>query len=333
MIDLHLHLDGSLPPEIVPTLAGLAKVPLPENLEAALKVPADCQDLNDCLRCFELPLALLQSGEALQLAAYELGRVLATQGLLYAEVRFAPQLHTRHGLRQEQAVQAVLAGLAQAEKESPDFHSQAILCCMRGGGQAENQETIELTAQYLGQGVCAADLAGAEGLYPTADYRNIFARAKDLGLPFTIHAGEAAGPESVRTAVELGAARIGHGVHALADEALTDLLAEREIPLELCFTSNLQTKAVASPEEFPLRAFLQRGVRATLNTDNLTVSDTTLREEFAALAVTPDERRTLLENSAHAAFLPESGRKALLQSVRERLERSRQADQRNGETP
>lgn len=319
MIDLHLHLDGSLPPETVPTLAQLAGVDLPENLEDALKVPAEHKSLNDYLKCFELPLTLLQSGEALRLAAYELGRSLAAQGLLYVEVRFAPQLHTRCGMSQEQAVQAVCEGLAQAGREGHGFYSQAILCCMRGGGLAENEETIRLAAKYLGRGVCAADLAGAEGLYPTEGYREVFAQAKALGVPFTIHAGEAAGPESVRAAVEMGAARIGHGVHALADKALTGLLAERSIPLELCFTSNLQTRAVASPEEFPLRAFLARGIRATVNTDNLTVSGTTLQEEYAALGVAEQERRVLLENAARAAFLPESEKEALLQKVRERL--------------
>lgn len=319
MIDLHLHLDGSLSPALAASLGELQGIPLPRDLSAALCAPPDCQSLNQYLRCFDLPLTLLQSREALELAARSLGEELAAQGLVYAEVRFAPQLHTRRGLSQREAAEAVCQGLKAAGK-TRGFSSQAILCCMRGGEPAANQETLKTAARLLGAGVCAVDLAGAEALYPTGLYTELFATAQAMGLPFTIHAGEAAGPESVWAAVKMGAARIGHGVRSLEDPALTGLLAERKIPLELCFTSNLQTKAVACPQTFPLREFLRKGLSATLNTDNLVVSGTSLQAEYTALSITPEERRVLLENAVQAAFLPEEEKKSLLGMVKKGLE-------------
>lgn len=298
MIDLHLHLDGSLPLGLVGELAEAQHYPLPRDLEKALRAPEDCASLNEYLQCFDLPLALLQSAEALEQAAYALCAQLRGQGLLYAEIRFAPQLHTQEGMTQRQAVEAVCKGVARS-----GFAAQTILCCMRGGADSINRETIDTAAAYLGRGVCACDLAGAEALYPTGQYRSLFAYARSLGVPFTIHAGEAAGPESIWAALGMGASRIGHGVRAREDPALVRELARRQVPLELCFTSNLQTKAVGSPEDFPLREYLAQGVCCTVNTDNMTVSGTTLAQEYQRLGLTPEERRILHENALRARFV------------------------------
>lgn len=319
MIDLHLHIDGSLPLKTVRKLARLANVPLPpeeEGLWDLLSVPADCASLNDYLRCFDLPVELLQSAGALSLAVQELVEELRAQGLLYAELRFAPSQHTRMGLTQRQVVEAALSGRKAAGGE--DF-CQLILCCMRGGEEAANRETVGTAASFLGQGVCALDLAGAEALYPAREHAALFAYARSLQVPFTLHAGEAAGPESVRQALELGAQRIGHGVRAIEEESLLEELAQRQIPLELCPTSNLQTKAVPDLAHFPLREYLRRGLRATVNTDNMTVSRTTLSQEYALLGLTGEERRALLRNSAEAAFLPEEDKRDLWQRVEARL--------------
>lgn len=314
MIDLHLHLDGSLPAAFIGELAGNQGVALPENLEKALKAPENCQSLDEYLQCFELPLSLLQNVEALEQAAFTLCSLLYSQGLLYGEIRFAPQLHTRKGLTQRQAAEAVCRGAAQAA-----LPVQVILCCMRGGPYPVNRETLDTAAALLGKGVCACDLAGAEGLYPTEEYRELFACARSLGLPFTIHAGEAAGPGSIRAALEMGAARIGHGVRAGEDSALLQELAARQVPLEMCLTSNVQTKAIKSPESFPLREYLQKGLCCTANTDNMTVSGVNLREEYkklAALGLTGEEKEALLINAARAAFLPEEKRLALEKEAR-----------------
>lgn len=314
MIDLHLHLDGSLSPELVEDLARAQGLDFPGGKEA-LSAPTDCQSLNEYLRCFDLPVNVLQSGDALERAAFDLGRRLAAQGLIYAEVRFAPQLHTRRGLTQYQAAEAVVRGLELACRESGGFSAQTILCCMRGGGEEENLLTLRTAQKLLGNGVCAVDLAGAEALYPTWQYKELFRQAAKWGLPFTIHAGEADGPQSVWDALSFGAARIGHGVRCVEDPRLVETLAERQIPLELCFTSNLQTKAVRSKEEFPLRRLLARGIPVTLNTDNMTVSGVTLAGEYRLLesiGLTGEEKRRLLQNAAKAAFLPEAEKQRLL---------------------
>ena len=195
------------------------------------------------------------------------------------------------------------------------FGCQLILCCMRGGEEAANRETVEVAAHFLGKGVCAVDLAGAEALYPTQEYQPLFAYAQSLGVPFTLHAGEAAGPESVWQALELGAARIGHGVRAGEDLRLVEELARRRVPLELCPTSNLQTKAVPDLARFPLKEYLAQGVATTVNTDNMTVSRTTLAQELASLRLSPQERRAVLLHSVEAAFLPPAQKAALRQAV------------------
>ena len=153
-------------------------------------------------------------------------------------------------------------------------------------------------------------IPGAEALFPTKDFADVFALAKKLGVPATIHAGEADGPESVRTALSFGAARLGHGVRSAEDGALLRSLAEAGTALELCPTSNLNTVVVSDLKDYPLRKLMDAGVRVTVNTDNRSVSDTTLRREFGLLAetfrLTKGEVRQLLLNAAEAAFAPES---------------------------
>ena len=185
MIDLHLHLDGSLAPALVRELAQTQGLPLPAgSLEEALSAPADCQSLNDYLRCFDLPVAVLQTRQALTQSVQELTARLQGQGLLYAELRFAPSQHTRQGLTQRQVVEAALAGLPQPPAQGRwSFGCQLILCCMRGGEEAANRETVAVAAHFLGKGVCAVDLAGAEALYPTQEYQSLFAYAQSLGVP------------------------------------------------------------------------------------------------------------------------------------------------------
>ena len=311
MIDLHLHFDGSLLPRTVLELAKEQGIALPseepDELKLFLAAPADCGSLNEYLEKFDLPLLVLQTREAIRKGMYTLVSSLKEQGMLYAEIRFAPQLHTKKGLAQEQVVKAALQGLQEAAAGS-FFKAKLILCCMRGAdNREENLLTVRTAAAFLGRGVAALDLAGAEALYPTADYGEVFALAKELSVPFTIHAGEADGPESIRAALRMGASRIGHGVRAGEDPELLEELKEKQIPLEMCPSSNVQTKAVPSLSEHPVLSYLRRGLLVTVNTDNMTVSDTTIEREFRLLkeelGMTPEERRQLLLNAADAAFL------------------------------
>ena len=311
MIDLHLHFDGSLLARTVLELAKEQGIALPseepDELKLFLAAPADCGSLNEYLEKFDLPLLVLQTREAIRKGMYTLASSLKEPGMLYAEIRFAPQLHTKKGLTQEQVVKAALQGLQEAAAGS-FFKAKLILCCMRGAdNREENLLTVRTAAAFLGRGVAALDLAGAEALYPTADYGEVFALAKELSVPFTIHAGEADGPESIRAALRMGASRIGHGVRAGEDPELLEELKEKQIPLEMCPSSNVQTKAVPSLSEHPVLSYLRRGLLVTVNTDNMTVSDTTIEREFRLLkeelGMTPKERRQLLLNAADAAFL------------------------------
>ncbi|MFR8087476.1 MAG: adenosine deaminase [Lachnospirales bacterium] len=317
MIDLHLHLDGSLSVELIESLAKQQQIALPDPLSPSIQASPRCQDLNEYLRCFDLPLLLLQTPEAVRQAVSDLIRRLDTAGLWYAEIRFAPQLHTHKQYCQEEILQGALAGLVGAP-----FPVQLILCCMRGDqNETANRETLRLAADYLGKGVCALDLAGAEGVFPTRQYAALFAEAREARLPFTIHAGEAAGPESIREAIRFGASRIGHGVRLREDPLLLEEILARRIPLEMCPTSNLQTRAVFSLDDYPLRDYLQKGLRVTVNTDNMTVSQTNLAKEYQLLSLTPHEIHQLLSHSIQAAFLPESVKSALQSRLKNPLEK------------
>ena len=311
MIDLHLHFDGSLLPRTVLELAQEQGILLPakepDELKLFLTAPEDCESLNEYLEKFDLPLKVLQTREAVRKAMYILVSSLKEQGMLYAEIRFAPQLHTKKGLSQERVVQAALLGMQEALAGS-FFRCKLILCCMRGAdNHEENLLTVRTAAAFLGRGVAAVDLAGAEALYPTVDFADVFGLARELGVPFTIHAGEADGPESIEAALDFGASRIGHGVRAAEKPELLERLRDQRIPLEMCPSSNVQTKAVPSLSQHPVLEFLRQGLCVTVNTDNMTVSDTTIEKELGLLSrelgMTAEERKKLLLNAADAAFL------------------------------
>lgn len=314
MIDLHLHLDGSLPPSLLLHLAQAEGVVLPGRTERELipylTAPKNCTSLNEYLEKFSLPVSCMQSPQTLKESARGLALALARQHIIYAEIRFAPQLHQQKHLTQKQVIEAVHQGLTLAQKEAPSLKTNLILCCMRGeDNQEANRETVRLAAEFLENGVCAVDLAGAEALYPTEHFSDLFQYAKSLSIPFTIHAGEAAGPESIKAALSFGAKRLGHGVRVIEDPLLCEEILQKQIPLELCMTSNLQTKALPEKTRYPLLTLLRQGVRVTVNTDNMTVSGTTIEHEFSALramGMTAQEEKQLLFHAAEAAFLPET---------------------------
>ena len=305
LIDLHLHLDGSLSLQTVRELAHMQGIEIAredEELKAQLQVGEDCRDLNEYLEKFSLAGSLLQTRGAITKAVQCLEQELKAQGLLYAEIRFAPQKHLEQGLTQDQVVEAAIRGMGQC-----DFHSNLILCCMRERDNLDqNLETVRVAHKYLGQGVCAVDLAGAEALYPTEHFKKVFELAAQLGVPYTIHAGEADGPESVKTALAFGAKRIGHGVRSVEDQALVKRLAAEGITLELCPTSNLNTNIYKRIEDYPLPALLDAGVRVTINTDNMTVSGTSLKRELQLMAetfgLTGKQLYFLAKNAVDASF-------------------------------
>ena len=329
LVDLHLHVDGSMTPADVLELARVGGVSLPtydiEELRGMLEVPKHGLSLRAYLDRFRLPLAVMQTRRTISLSVSRLIRRLDAAGLIYAELRFAPQQHTAGGLTQAEVVEAAIEGLN--ESISSGFKAQLILCCMRGSGNEEaNRETARLAALWLGKGVCAADLAGAEADFPTAGYAGLCAYMREIGVPFTIHAGEAVGPESVMLALDYGASRIGHGIRCYNDPLSKARLREMGVPLEICPTSNLDTRALPSVtrfEDYPIQDFIRDGVTVTINTDNMAVSATTLAAEFSGLMgglqLSESDAVQCVRNAVAAAFLPEAEKNALLALAMSRI--------------
>lgn len=321
LIDLHIHLDGSISLQTAKALAKMQGIELCSNEELAkkLQVSEDCRDLCEYLEKFDFPLSLLQTREAITKAVFGLCEELREQGLVYAEIRFAPQLHLTRGLSQEAVVEAAIDGMKQSK-----MLATLILCCMRGEDNHEqNITTVEVAKKFLGCGVGAVDLGGAEALYPNENFVEIFEYAREKGIPFTLHAGEAAGALSVRSAVAMGARRIGHGVRSVEDETLISELADSKIALELCPTSNLNTKVFDSLADYPIKRFLNAGVVVTVNTDNTIVSNTTLVKEFEKLDAifdfSDDELCTIVKNAVSASFATDDVKEKVFSLACERL--------------
>ena len=282
MIDLHLHLDGSLSEEDFIYLAKKDGVDLGKDFPHNIYVPEDCPSLEVYLERFALPCMLLQSKENLFYATKSLVKRLYKLGYIYAEIRFAPQLHVDKGLTQMDAALAALSGLEDGLKECPDFDANLILCCMRHAPESVNLETVEVANKLKGTRVVSIDLAGAEALHPCSYYKNIFDLAKGYGLNITIHGGEATGSDEVMMALDNGAMRIGHGVH-LDIQKDGPRARENHICFEFCPTSNLQTKSLKTYKDVPLKQFREAGIDVTINSDNMTVSNTNVLNEFKHL--------------------------------------------------
>lgn len=280
-----------------------------------MSVDNDCRDLNEFLEKFAFPLELMQTKEDLQMIVFDLLKELKEQGLVYVEIRFAPQLHTKCGLTQNEVVRAALDGLDQFFNwqkkhltDHPALHANLLLCLMRlPNNDKENWQTIETAKHFLHHGVAGIDLAGAEcDQFAIKYYKDFFAKAKQYQIPYTIHAGEAMGPISVYQALELGAKRIGHGIRSVEDPNLIEELIDKQITLECCATSNLNTKAFDQIDHYPVRSLLHEGVKVTLNSDDMTVSNINLPHEYNLLeektGLSNQDEKKLYLNAVNAAF-------------------------------
>lgn len=318
-IDLHAHLDGSVTLPVAKKLAKMQSVCLPddEKLIKLISAPENCKNLNDFLKCFEFPLSLLQSEKSVCEAVRLVLDEMLGENVLYAELMFAPQLHTQNGISQENIVLAAAEGLKMSR-----LHANLMLCLMRGSGNEEqNKETLRLAEKYLVRdgGVTGINLAGAEGIYPTENYAEILAEAKKRGIPISVHAGEADGAESVKIAVKSGAARIGHGVRAYEDESVVEMLKEKNIALEMCPTSNRITKAVDDMKNYPFMNYLKKGIKVTLNTDDKAIENTDICREFEYMeknfALTREQKITVLKNAADCAFTTDNVKEYLKNEI------------------
>lgn len=274
-VELHIHLDGSLRPSTVAELLKISE----EEATNKMIVKNSNQDLTEYLSKFDLPIKAMQTNENLKRVALELAYDLKLDDVIYAEVRFAPQKHTLNGLSLDDVITSVLEGFKSANK----IKINLILCMMRGDSFQKNKEVIKICKKYLNKGVVALDLAGDEKKYETKDYKSLFDIANKENIPFTIHAGEADGPKSVLDAINFGAKRIGHGIRAIEDEAILKKIIDNNITLEVCPTSNVQTKVVDTYNNHPIKKLHDKNVLVTINTDNNTVSNVTLSKEYDLL--------------------------------------------------
>lgn len=319
--ELHVHLDGSLRPATLLELAREAGHPLPAADAASLADwmhVTDARNLVDYLDRFRTTLAVMQSATAIERIARELVEDMAEEGVRYAEIRFCPSLNTRAGLTPDEVLHAALRGLRAAER-SHDIRTALIVCALRNESPVASRGMAQLAAAFRDHGVVGFDLAGPEDGHPPAEHLAAFRIAAEAGLGVTIHAGEAHGPASIAEAVHVcGARRIGHGTRLVEDPDLVDYVNDFRIPVEVCLTSNVQTRVAASYVDHPLLELYEKGLVLTLCTDNRLMSATTVTAEYAHAARLGLEREALAEIALmgfESAFLPHAGKVTLLERV------------------
>jgi adenosine deaminase len=326
--ELHVHLDGSLRPETMLDLARERGVSLPvataDELAEHMLV-SDASNLEEYLERFRLTLSVMQDAEAMERIAYELAVDHTEEGVVYLEVRFCPALNANGELEPGEAIEAALRGLSRAESER-EIETRVIVCALRTLPRASSMAMAELAVRYADRGVSGFDLAGAEAGNPVEDHLDAFRIADEGGLPITIHAGEGFGSPSIRQAIELGGARrIGHGTRLYEDPELLACVRDRQIPLEMCLTSNVQTRVTNSHAEHPFRSYFDQGLAVCLCTDNRLMSGVDLTTEYEIarddLGFSWDELVTVARSGFEHAFVPDEVKRELLATFEERIRR------------
>lgn len=312
-IELHCHLDGSLS-------KGFIEKRLSRKVSwTELSVTEDCGSLEEYLEKFDLPGQCLKDEEGLEQAGYDVLRTMSKENVIYSEIRFAPLLSVTESMDTEQVIRSLIKGL---EKGKQDFgiESNVIVCAMRHHSMEQNYGMIKTARKFLGKGVCAADLAGAEAQYPMLEFMELFRKTKELGMPFTIHAGECGNPENISDALKVGAKRIGHGIAMKGRADIQKMVKNLGVGIEMCPISNLQTKAVKSIREYPIREFLDAGLLVTIHTDNRTVSDTSMTKELDFIqktyGISDDEIERMMENAVDVAFVNDEMKERLRKKLR-----------------
>lgn len=280
----------------------------------------DARNLEDYLARFTTTLSVMQTAPAIERIAFELAEDAFSEGIRYIETRFAPVLNVHRGLSVDDVVDAAVRGLARAE-QTYGVVGRAIVTALRNNPPKESMELSELAVAYRGKGVVGFDLAGAEAGNPAADHKAAFANARRHDMACTCHAGEGDGPESVRQAVhECGANRIGHATHLIEDKSLTQYVNDRRIALEICLTSNVQTRAASGYATHPLREYYDRGLNVVLNTDNRLMSSVNLTDEYEHavrdLGFTFDEVCEIAINGFSSAFVDYETRERMIAEAR-----------------
>ncbi|NOH78238.1 adenosine deaminase [Vibrio sp. RE86] len=320
-IDLHCHLDGSLRPQTVLDLAAENNIDLPsqnaEDIKTMMIAPETCPNLQEYLDRFALPIKVMQTAEAIERISFELFEDAAKENVKYLEVRFGPQLHTQQGLTYAEIIGSVVKGMKRAEAQY-DIKGNYILSLVKLLPIDSVNDIIDAGAPFLGNGVVAFDLAGAELDNFASEYAEYTQYARDKGYRITIHAGEQGCGQNVYDAIELlGAERIGHGV-AIKDHAEAyQRVKEDVVGLEACPSSNVQTKAIPELKQHPLKDFYNDGLAVTINTDNRTVSNTTMTDEVQKVMeqfeLSAEDYKHIYIASVEQSFATDEVKKHLMQ--------------------
>ncbi|MBL7978512.1 MAG: adenosine deaminase [Bacteroidetes Order II. Incertae sedis bacterium] len=320
--ELHCHLDGSLRLSTMLELAreqgktDLLPADTEEGLHEVLLQVDDSPTLEAYLSWFSYTIPLMQTPDALQRIAYELAEENARENVRYLEVRYAPITHTWEGMSMEAVNEAVLEGLARAEKDF-DIKTGVIICGLRDRYESASLAQAELAVAFKDRGVVGFDLAGGEAGHPPKHHLFAFYHAINNLLNVTVHAGESWGPDSIKQAVtRCHAHRIGHGTSLYQDEELLRFMLDHQIPLEICPTSNVQTHVVTGFDSHPLKKYVDEGLPVTINTDNRLFSRTSVTEELwrvhTLCGVSEAQLKEIVLNGFRYAFLPHKSRLDML---------------------
>lgn len=322
-IDLHCHLDGSVRPETIIELAREQNITLPsddiETIRSLMIAPETCQNLSEYLLRFELPLSVMQTAEAIERISFEVFEDAAKENVKYLEMRYGPMLHLNKGLTLDQVISSAVKGMKRAEAMY-DIKGNYILSILRHMPKETIKSVLDAGAAYLNNGVVAFDLAGGEAdgfcheFIPYAQY------AIEKGYRVTIHAGEQGCGQNVYDAVSLlGAERIGHGIHIKGHADAYQLVKQESVTLETCPSSNVQTKAVDHIKNHPIKAFYKDNVLITINTDNRTVSNTTMTDEVRKVceqfSLTAEDYAAIYKTSVDNSFATDAIKQHLLSFI------------------
>jgi adenosine deaminase len=327
--DIHCHLDGCLRPRTFLELADQQGIKLPTRrlpqLKRLLEAGKRTRNLAEYLKIFDLTLSVLQRRDALYRVAYELAEDAASENIRHLEVRYSPILHQKKKLTNEEIVDAVIEGLRDAGAQHR-MSTGVIICGIRSMDPATSVALAELAVAYKGRGVLAFDLAGQEKDYPAKAHREAFQIILKNNVNSTVHAGEAFGPASIAQALHYcGAHRIGHGTRLREDREVLAYVNDHRIPLEVCLSSNVQTRAVRSLREHPFGDYFRQGIRVTLNTDSRLISATDVTNELLlavrAFRLGPYEVKRIVINGFKSAFLPYAQKARMLREVNLEIDR------------
>lgn len=318
-IELHCHMDGSMGYEITRELAAsIGEIHTLEEIKKLTTASMDCSSLAEYLAKFDIPLKCIKSKEGLKKISYDYVRQASLDNIKYAEMRFAPGSSLGTGLTYNDVFESIEEGLLLGKN---DFGIDVgmIVCAMRHVSMDESLEMLKSAKEHMQNGVVGCDIAGDEKSHTNYEYKQFFDTAKSYNMPFTIHSGECGNANNIVEAVELGAKRIGHGIAMAGQKNIIDLCVSRKIGVEMCPTSNLQTKAIDSMANYPFPEFVNSGVSINLSTDNRTVSDTTVTKEWELLdrtySISFETYRKIYCDSVEMSFAPDDIKHSLLSYI------------------